>query len=71
MNTNFMQPEEAVMPALQAHTRPPLQPANCVCCGEPGQTGRYRDLPVCFPCYETGLLRDWFNLQGKNEMPHD
>lgn len=35
------------------------EPLPCVVCGEPNQTGRCGDLPVCLPCYETGLLAEW------------
>lgn len=45
--------------SLHRLVRPPFEPADCVCCGEPQQTGRYAGLPCCFPCYETGLLREW------------
>jgi hypothetical protein len=47
--------------------RPPLEPADCVCCGEAKQTGRYAGLPVCFPCYETGLLREWLEQHNALE----
>lgn len=43
-----------------------LTPQPCVSCGTPGQTGRYGPLPVCFSCYETGRLQDYFG--GPNQL---
>lgn len=56
--------------SLQRLVRPPLEPADCVCCGEPKQNGRYAGLPVCFPCYETGLLREWLEQNNALEWPN-
>jgi hypothetical protein len=50
--------------------RPDLERADCVCCGEPEQTGRYAGLPVCFPCYETGLLREWLEQHNALDWPN-
>lgn len=47
------------------NTTPDNKPAPCVCCGEPGQIGRYDGMPVCFPCYYTGLLKEWLEQQAK------
>ncbi len=47
-----------------------FDPLNCVCCGEPNQTGRYEGLPVCFPCYQTGLLAEWI-AANKPELMKD
>ena len=61
------QHKAAVLRSLQDKMRPPMEAADCVCCGEPDQLGRYESLPVCFPCYQTGLLREWLDQQ--QEMP--
>ena len=55
---------------LSRLVRPSLEPADCVCCGEPQQVGRYAGLPVCFPCYETGLLREWLEQHNALEWPN-
>ncbi len=80
MNTNFLTQrregakildreahESAVLRRHPDWRRPPMHPADCICCGEPEQTGRYRGLPVCLPCYKTELLREWFDQQTGDE----
>lgn len=62
--------EIEVAPAAQP-PRSPDKPLDCVCCGKPKQTGRYAGLPVCFPCYETGLLREWIEQHNALEWPTD
>lgn len=57
--------------SIQRLVGPPLEPADCVCCGEPKQNGRYAGLPVCFPCYETGLLREWLEQHNALDWPDD
>ncbi len=75
MNTNNKNSrwklEAAVLRSLQNKVRPPMEPADCVCCGEPDQTGRYEGLPVCFPCYQTGLLRELLDQQPCQDCQHD
>jgi hypothetical protein len=44
------------------HQKPWGEAWPCVCCGEPGQTGRYDGMPCCVACYETGLLGEWLAL---------
>lgn len=57
--------------SLRHLVSPPLEPADCVCCGEPKQTGRYAGLPCCFKCYETGLLREWLEQHKALNWPND
>jgi hypothetical protein len=66
---NKFEHEAAVLRSFQNKMRPPMEPADCVCCGKPDQTGRYDGLPVCFPCYQTGLLREWLDQQPGHESP--
>ena len=61
--------DEAVLRSLRHLERPPLEAADCVCCGERDQTGRYEGLPVCLPCYQTGLLREWLDQQPCQDLP--
>lgn len=47
-----------------------MEPADCVCCSNPEQIGRYAGLPSCFPCYETGRLRDWLKQNNALDWPN-
>lgn len=73
MDADLLPPElakERPCRSMQRLVRPLGDAADCVCCGEHEQTGRYAGLPCCFPCYETGLLRDWLEQNNVLEWPN-
>lgn len=55
---------------LSRLVRPDGQSADCVCCGESEQNGRYEGLPCCFPCYEKGLLKKWLVENNASDWPN-